>query len=185
MLQWRGDGVASSRGARTPSTRSSRDAWSTLDDVSSTSAPSRGHGYGLRTPPRAVVLPLDRRLGRVVGRRVVGGAPGVGALRVLRVPLEVTGTEQALHRVAALVLAKQLRLAHAGPRTELVALVLGRRRRVVPVAGHLLLDGVLWAVCPPGSRCRSRERAAPGAACSACPAPPNCFLGRARRKSRR
>ena len=93
-----------------------------------------------------MVLPLDRRLGRVVRMGVVGGPAGVGALRVLRVPLEVTGTEQALHRVAALVLAKQLRLAHAGPRTELVALVLGRGAGVVPVAGHLLLDGVRWAV---------------------------------------
>ena len=80
-----------------------------------------------------------------MGRGVVGGPAGVGALRVLRVPLQMGRAEQRLHRVPALVLAKQLRLAHAGSRTELVALVLGRRRRVVPVAGHLfrrLLDGV-------------------------------------------
>ena len=126
------DGVARSRGASTPSTRTlSRRSW---------------------TPPRAVVPPSYGRRGGEVGRGVVGGPAVVGALRVLRVPLEVTGTQQALHRVAALVLAKQLRLAHAGPRTELVALVLGRRRRVVPVAGHLLLDGVLWAVCHPWSQ---------------------------------
>ena len=83
-----------------------------------------------------------------MGRGVVGGPAVVGALRVLRVPLQMGRAEQRLHGVAALVLAKQLRLAHAGSRTELVALVLGRRRRVVPVAGHLfrrLLDGVRWA----------------------------------------
>ena len=72
-----------------------------------------------------------------MGRGVVGGPAVVGALRVLRVPLEVTGTQQRLHRIPRFVLSKQLRLAHAGSRTELVALVLGRRRRVVPVAGHL------------------------------------------------
>ena len=90
-----------------------------------------------------------------MGRGVVGGPAVVGALRVLRVPLEVTGTEQALHRVPRFVLSKQLRLAHAGSRTELVALVLGRGAGVVPVAGHLfrrLLDGVLWAVCHPWSQ---------------------------------
>ena len=83
-----------------------------------------------------------------MGRGVVGGPAVVGALRVLRVPLEVGRAEQALHRVSRFVLSEELRLAHAGSRTELVALVLGRRRRVVPVAGHLfrrLLDGVRWA----------------------------------------
>ena len=80
-----------------------------------------------------------------MGRGVVGGPAVVGALRVLRVPLEVTGTQQRLHRIPRFVLPKQLRLAHAGAAAELVALVLGRRRRVVPVAGHRfrrLLDGV-------------------------------------------
>ena len=80
-----------------------------------------------------------------MGRGVVGGPAVVGALRVLRVPLEVGRAEQALHRVPALVLAEELRLAHAGSRTELVALVLGGGAGVVPVAGHLfrrLLDGV-------------------------------------------
>ena len=80
-----------------------------------------------------------------MGRGVVGGPAVVGALRVLRVPLQMGRAEQALHCVPRFVLPKQLRLAHAGSRTELVALVLGRRRRVVPVAGHLfrrLLDGV-------------------------------------------
>ena len=87
-----------------------------------------------------------------MGRGVVGGPAVVGALRVLRVPLQVAGTEQALHCVPRFVLSKQLRLAHAGSRTELVALVLGRRRRVVPVAGHLfrrLLDGVLLCALSP------------------------------------
>ena len=86
-----------------------------------------------------------------MGRGVVGGPAVVGALRVLRVPLQVGRAEQRLHRVSRFILSKQLRLAHAGSRTELVALVLGRRRRVVPVAGHLfrrLLDGVLWALSP-------------------------------------
>ena len=80
-----------------------------------------------------------------MGRGVVGRPAVVGALRVLRVPLQMGRAEQRLHRVSRFVLAKQLRLAHAGAAAELVALVLGRRRRVVPVAGHLLLDGVLWA----------------------------------------
>ena len=86
-----------------------------------------------------------------MGRGVVGGPAVVGALRVLRVPLEVGRAEQALHRIPGLVLPEQLRLAHAGSRTELVALVLGRGAGVVPVAGHLfrrLLDGVLWALSP-------------------------------------
>ena len=80
-----------------------------------------------------------------MGRGVVGGPAVVGALRVLRVPLEVARAEQALHRIPGLVLPKQLRLAHAGAAAELVALVLGRGAGVVPVAGHLfrrLLDGV-------------------------------------------
>ena len=104
-----------------------------------------------------MVFPLDRRLGRVVGRRVVGGPAVVGALRVLRVPLQMGRAEQAFHGIPALVLSKQLRLAHAGAAAELVALVLGRRRRVVPVAGHLfrrLLDGVLWALSPVEPRAR-------------------------------
>ncbi len=86
-----------------------------------------------------------------MGRGVVGGPAVVGALRVLRVPLQMGRAEQRLHGVAALVLPEELRLAHAGPRTELVALVLGRGRRVVPVAGHLLLDGV-QGVCHPWSQ---------------------------------
>lgn len=80
-----------------------------------------------------------------MGRGVVGGPAVVGALRVLRVPLQVTGTEQALHCVPRFVLSEELRLAHAGAAAELVALVLRGGRRVVPVAGHLfrrLLDGV-------------------------------------------
>ncbi len=86
-----------------------------------------------------------------MGRGVVGGPAVVGALRVLRVPLEVGRAQQRFHRVPRFVLAKQLRLAHAGSRTELVALVLRGRRRIVPVAGHpfrRLLDGVLWALSP-------------------------------------
>ena len=92
-----------------------------------------------------------------MGRGVVGGPAVVGALRVLRVPLEVGRAEQRLHRIPRFVLAKQLRLAHAGSRTELVALVLGRGAGVVPVAGHLfrrLLDGVLWALSPVEPRAR-------------------------------
>ena len=90
-----------------------------------------------QTPPRAVVFPGDGRLRGEVGRGVVGGPAVVGALRVLRVPLQMGRAEQRLHRISRFILSKQLRLAHAGSRTELVALVLGRRRRVVPVAGHL------------------------------------------------
>ena len=80
-----------------------------------------------------------------MGRGVVGGPAVVGALRVLRVPLEVGRAEQRLHRVSRFVLSEELRLAHAGAAAELVALVLGRGAGVVPVAGHLfrrLLDGV-------------------------------------------
>ena len=84
-----------------------------------------------------------------MGRGVVGGPAVVGALRVLRVPLQVTGTEQALHCVPRFVLPKQLRLAHAGSRTELVALVLGRGAGVVPVAGHLF--PARWRAGPPES----------------------------------
>ena len=87
-----------------------------------------------------------------MGRGVVGGPAVVGALRVLRVPLQVARAEQRLHRVSRFVLSEELRLAHAGSRTELVALVLGRRPRVVPVAGHLfrrLLDGVLLCALSP------------------------------------
>ena len=104
-----------------------------------------------------------------MGRGVVGGPAVVGALRVLRVPLQMGRAEQRLHRISRFILPEELRLAHAGAAAELVALVLGRRRRVVPVAGHLLLDGVLWAVCHPwsnpqkwsttGSWRRERDRA--------------------------
>ena len=80
-----------------------------------------------------------------MGRGVVGGPAGVGALRVLRVPLEVTGTQQRLHRISRFILPEELRLAHARSRAELVALVLRGGAGVVPVAGHpfrRLLDGV-------------------------------------------
>ena len=92
-----------------------------------------------------------------MGRGVVGGPAVVGALRVLRVPLQMGRAEQRLHRVPGLVLPKQLRLAHAGAAAELVALVLGGGAGVVPVAGHLfrrLLDGVLWALSPVEPRAR-------------------------------
>ena len=92
-----------------------------------------------------------------MGRGVVGGPAVVGALRVLRVPLQMGRAEQRLHRVSRFVLAKQLRLAHAGAAAELVALVLRGGAGVVPVAGHLfrrLLDGVLWALSPVEPRAR-------------------------------
>ena len=139
-----------------------------------------------------------------MGRGVVGGPAVVGALRVLRVPLEVGRAEQRLHRVSRFVLPEELRLAHAGAAAELVALVLGRGAGVVPVAGHVL-DGVLWAVCHPwsnpqkwsttGSWQRERDRAG-GAAdvgpgrgqLRGLPAAPACstelFFRDARRESR-
>ena len=89
-----------------------------------------------------------------MGRGVVGGPAVVGALRVLRVPLQMGRAEQRLHRVSRFVLSEELRLAHAGSRTELVALVLRGGAGVVPVAGHRfrrLLDGVRWA-CHPWSQ---------------------------------
>ena len=82
-----------------------------------------------------------------MGRGVVGGPAVVGALRVLRVPLEVGRAEQALHRVSRFVLPEELRLAHAGAAAELVALVLGRGAGGVPVAGHVL-GGVQGSLSP-------------------------------------